>query len=138
MQRSLILKIESWRGVENAEAMLSNEWVDAVVFGPGDLAAKMGFHGEWEHPQVVAAMERVIEIALSRNLPVEPAIYPEKPCGVSTTAGAWHPTLWQFQKSRIQSIAGSRITSDVDISLESIIAQITSSRHAPYAVASVS
>ena len=38
----LILKVESWRGVENAEAMLSNEWVDAVVFGPGDLAAKMG------------------------------------------------------------------------------------------------
>ena len=73
----LILKIESWRGVENAEAMLSNEWVDAVVFGPGDLAAKMGFHGEWEHPQVVAAMEHVIEIALSRNLPVEPAIYPK-------------------------------------------------------------
>ena len=74
---SLILKIESWRGVENAEAMLSNEWVDAVVFGPGDLAAKMGFHGEWEHPQVVAAMEHVIEIALSRDLPVEPAIYPK-------------------------------------------------------------
>lgn len=73
----LILKIESWRGIENAEAMLSNEWVDAVVFGPGDLAAKMGFHGQWEHPEVVAAMERVIEIALSRNLPVEPAIYPK-------------------------------------------------------------
>ena len=73
----LTLKIESWRGVENAEAMLSNEWVDAVVFGPGDLAAKMGFHGEWEHPEVVAAMEHVIEIALSRNLPVEPAVYPK-------------------------------------------------------------
>ena len=73
----LILKIESPRGVENAEAMLSNGWVDAVVFGPGDLAAKMGFHGEWEHPQVVAAMEHVIEIALSRKLPVEPAIYPK-------------------------------------------------------------
>ena len=73
----LILKVESWRGIENAEAMLSNERVDAVVFGPGDLAAKMGFHGEWEHPQVVAAMERVIEIALSRNIPVEPAIYPK-------------------------------------------------------------
>ena len=73
----LILKIESWRGVENAEELLANEWVDAVVFGPGDLAAKMGFHGKWEHPQVVAAMEHVIEIALSRNLPVEPAIYPK-------------------------------------------------------------
>lgn len=73
----LILKIESPQGVENAEGLLANEWIDAVVFGPGDLAAKMGFHGEWEHPQVVDAMEHVIEMALSRNLPVEPAIYPK-------------------------------------------------------------
>ena len=73
----LILKVESPRAVENADGLLANKWVDAVVFGPGDLAAKMGFHGEWEHPQVVAAMEHVIEIALSRNLPVEPAIYPK-------------------------------------------------------------
>ena len=72
----LILKIESLRGVENAEAMLENEWVDGVVFGPGDLAATMGFHGEWEHPQVVRAMDRVIDIALSKHLAVEPAIYP--------------------------------------------------------------
>ena len=34
----LILKIESWRGIENARALLVNQWVDAVVFGPGDLA----------------------------------------------------------------------------------------------------
>ena len=72
----LILKIESWRGVENAEAMLSNEWVDGVVFGPGDLSATMGFHGEWEHPEVVRAMDRVIDIALSKNLAVEPSVYP--------------------------------------------------------------
>lgn len=73
----LTLKIESPRGVENAEAMLSNECVDAVVFGPGDLAAKMGYHGQWEHPEVVKAMESVIKIALSKNLPVEPSVYPK-------------------------------------------------------------
>ena len=72
----LILKIESWRGVENARALLVNEWVDAIVFGPGDLAATMGFHGDWEHPEVVQAMERVIELALSRGIATEPAIYP--------------------------------------------------------------
>ena len=79
--------------------LLSNEWVDAVVFGPGDLAAKMGFHGEWEHPQVVAAMEHVIEIALSRNLPVEPASLSKKPCRISASARAWYSTLWVLQKS---------------------------------------
>ncbi len=70
----LILKIESQKGVENAEAMMSNEWVDAIVFGPGDLAADMGFHGEWEHPEVIGAMDRVIDIALERGIAVEAAI----------------------------------------------------------------
>jgi len=71
----LILKIESRRGVEQAAEMLSNEWVDAVVFGPGDLAGDMGHHGEWQHPEVVAAMEQVIDIAIANNKAAEAAVY---------------------------------------------------------------
>lgn len=70
----LALKIESRKGLENAEAMMSNEWVDVIVFGPGDLAIDMGFHGDMEHPEVVAAMERVIDLAISHGKAVEPAI----------------------------------------------------------------
>ena len=77
----LMLKIESRRGVENAELMMANEWVDAVVFGPGDLAASMGFHGQWQHPEVLAAMESVIEIALSRGIAVEPSEFPADRAG---------------------------------------------------------
>jgi 2-keto-3-deoxy-L-rhamnonate aldolase RhmA len=69
----LMLKIESRRGIENAEALLSNEWVDAVVFGPGDLAASMGLHGQWRHPAVLEAMETVISLALARGIAVEPS-----------------------------------------------------------------
>lgn len=72
----LVLKIESRKGVENAEQMIANEWVDGVVFGPGDLAASMGFHGGWQHPEVLAAMESVIELALARGIAVEPAEFP--------------------------------------------------------------
>ena len=70
----LALKIESRKGLENAEAMMSNEWVDVILFGPGDLAIDMGFHGDMEHPEVVAAMERVIDLAISHGKAVEPAI----------------------------------------------------------------
>lgn len=73
----LMLKIESRKGVENAAEMLDNRWVDAVVFGPGDLAASMGLHGQWGHPEVLKAMESVIEIALKRGIAVEPADFPE-------------------------------------------------------------
>ena len=39
-------------------------------------SATMGFHGQWEHPEVVRAMESVIEIALAKGVATEPAIYP--------------------------------------------------------------
>jgi 2-keto-3-deoxy-L-rhamnonate aldolase RhmA len=73
----LTLKIESRKGIENAEALMSNEWVDVIIFGPGDLAADMGLHGQWEHPDVLGAMEGVIELALARGIAVEPAIFPQ-------------------------------------------------------------
>jgi 2-keto-3-deoxy-L-rhamnonate aldolase RhmA len=72
----LMLKIESRKGVENAEQLMANEWVDAIVFGPRDLAASMGLHGEWQHPDVLSAMEYVIDLALARCIAVEPAIFP--------------------------------------------------------------
>jgi len=74
----ILLKVESRLGVENAEAMVSVEGIDGIVFGPGDLAADMGFHGQWEHPEVLAAMEGVIELTLARGLAVEPAIMPDR------------------------------------------------------------
>ncbi len=72
----LVLKIESRKGVENAEQLIANEHVDGVIFGPGDLAASMGFHGGWQHPEVLSAMESVIEVALANGVAVEPAEFP--------------------------------------------------------------
>ena len=36
----------------------------------------MGHHGQWRHPEVLAAMESVIEIARARSVAVEPAEFP--------------------------------------------------------------
>ena len=69
-------KIESPLGVENAGAMMDVPGVDGVVFGPGDLSAKMGYHGQWEHPNVLAAIESVVDAAISRGLAVEPPTMP--------------------------------------------------------------
>ncbi len=69
-------KIESPLGVENAGAMMDVEGVDGVVFGPGDLSAKMGHHGRWEHPEVLAAINSVVDAAIARGLAVEPPVMP--------------------------------------------------------------
>ena len=76
-QATLVLpKIESPLGVENAGAMMDVEGVDGVVFGPGDLSAKMGLPGQWEHPEVLAAINSVVDAAIARGLAVEPPVMP--------------------------------------------------------------
>jgi 2-keto-3-deoxy-L-rhamnonate aldolase RhmA len=72
----VIPKIESALGVRNIDSIVSVVGVDGIVFGPGDLAATMGLHGQWEHPEVLTAIETVISAALARGLAVEPAVMP--------------------------------------------------------------
>ena len=69
-------KIESPLGVENAGAMMDVEGVDGGVFGPGDLSAKMGHHGQWEHPEVLDAINSVVDAAIVRGKAVEPPVMP--------------------------------------------------------------
>ena len=75
----LVLKIESRLGIENAEEMISHEWVDGVVFGPGDLASDMGLHGQLDHPALIAAMNSVARIALNNGKAVESPVYATDP-----------------------------------------------------------
>ena len=69
-------KIESPLGIENAGAIIDVDGIDGVVFGPGDLCAKMGFPGQWEHPEVLAAVNSVVDAAIARGLAVEPPTMP--------------------------------------------------------------
>jgi len=70
----IMLKLETRRGIENAEALMAIEGVDAIVFGPGDLGADMGLHGRWDDPALLAAMEGVVDLALAKGVAVEAAV----------------------------------------------------------------
>ena len=59
-QVCLIAQIESRLGVENAEAILATEGVDAVLIGPADLAADMGYRGKATVPEVKETVEALI------------------------------------------------------------------------------
>jgi len=59
----ILAEIESRRGVENVDEILSLDGVDGAVIGPNDLALDMGLLGHNDHPDVVAAYERVIASA---------------------------------------------------------------------------
>ena len=111
----VMLKIESRKGIENAEAMMGNEWVDAIVFGPGDLSSDMGLHGGWEHPEVLAAMDGVVDLALARGISVEAAATPDR-------------AAYQRQRERGIQIFGSTRRSEYDLLREAALNMIATFR----------
>jgi len=59
----IIVQVEHIKAVENLEEILSVEGVDGFIIGPYDISGSLGVPGQFEHPDVVAALERVKEIA---------------------------------------------------------------------------
>ncbi|MCC3263316.1 2-dehydro-3-deoxyglucarate aldolase, partial [Paenibacillus polymyxa] len=51
---------ESRPGIEAVDEIAAVEGVDGVFIGPADLAASLGYPGEPQHPNVVAAVEQAI------------------------------------------------------------------------------
>ena len=59
-QVSLLLQIETRRGLENLDAITITEGVDGIFLGAADLSASLGHLGNPSHPQVMAAMSDAI------------------------------------------------------------------------------
>jgi len=64
MERDLvcIMQVEHIDGVNNLEEILAVDGVDGFLIGPYDLSGSLGHPGEFDHPDVATAMERVAEI----------------------------------------------------------------------------
>ena len=65
----VIVQIESWEAVKNAEDILTVDGVDAYFVGPADLSTSMGFRGDWRRPEVLEAIERVAEVGRAHGVP---------------------------------------------------------------------
>ena len=55
--------IESVLAVENLEKICSIPGVNAVFVGPNDLTTNMGIPNEYDHPDLVAMIQRIIDVA---------------------------------------------------------------------------
>ncbi|TVR51674.1 MAG: aldolase [Gemmatimonadales bacterium] len=69
-----VLQIESPLGVENIDEIITVPGVGAIFIGPADLSLQYGLPGN--HPEVVAAIDRVLQACLQHNVP----------CGITTSA----------------------------------------------------
>ena len=54
--------IETPRALENAPAIAAMPGVDVLLIGTNDLAMEMGIPGQFAHPNIVSAYERVIAV----------------------------------------------------------------------------
>lgn len=64
------IQIEHVRAVEDIENIFDVEGLDFAFLGPMDLSASMGLLETPDHPEVIQAMERVIEVAVAKNIPI--------------------------------------------------------------------
>lgn len=55
----VVFQIETARGIEMRDELLSVKGIDAVMIGPADLSISLGVPGEFQHPRMVDAMEKI-------------------------------------------------------------------------------
>lgn len=65
-QTILMCQIESRRGVESIEEIMAVDGIDVGFIGPNDMTQDYGILGQFTHPDIVAAIERVV-IAAKNN-----------------------------------------------------------------------
>jgi len=66
----VVVQAEHIDAVNNIEAIVQVPGVDAVLVGPYDLSASLGYLGEVSHPDVVAAIERVTQACRAAQIPL--------------------------------------------------------------------
>ena len=68
-ETTLVVHIETRKGYENAEEIVSTPGVDMVYVGPGDFSVEMGHPGKPEHPDVARPMEEILECCKKYDIP---------------------------------------------------------------------
>lgn len=81
----VIVQVEHIESVNNLEAILDVDGVDGFIVGPYDLSGSLGMPGAFDHPDVIAALDRVQAIAQQRQamggfhvVQPDPAVLQEK------------------------------------------------------------
>ena len=65
----VIVQIEHIEAVGNIEEIMSVEGVDAFIVGPYDLSASIGFPGNFDHPEVKSALNKLQKFMNQSNKP---------------------------------------------------------------------
>jgi len=64
----VVLQIETQRGVDARDELLSVPGIDAVMIGPADLSISLGVGGEFLHEKMVAAVEKIRDSCVAHGV----------------------------------------------------------------------
>jgi len=80
-QRFLVVQIEDKEAVDDMEAIVATEGIDVIFLGPADLSHSYGVPGQFEHPCVRDAVDKLAELCAKHKrhwgMPCPPAKAPE-------------------------------------------------------------
>lgn len=65
----LVAHIETEKGIENADRIVSASGVGMVYVGMADLSAELGHPGHFDNPKVHGAVEHVLDLCKQHNVP---------------------------------------------------------------------
>ena len=58
-EQMVVFQIETQEGVDRRDELISVPGIDAVMVGPADLSISLGVPGDFMHPKMVDAMEKI-------------------------------------------------------------------------------
>ena len=64
----VVLQIETVKAVDARDELLSVKGVDAVMVGPVDLSISLGVAGDFQHPKMVDAMEKIRDSCVAHGV----------------------------------------------------------------------
>jgi len=64
----VVLQIETVRALEARDELLSVPHIDAVMVGPVDLSISLGVPGEFEHPKMLDAVEKIFASCVAHGV----------------------------------------------------------------------
>lgn len=79
----LIAQVESPAGIAQLPGLVDHDWIDATMLGPYDLALNLGLCWQPDHPDLVAAIQKVSDGSAKAG----------KPCGMVTFSKE-HALFW--------------------------------------------
>jgi 4-hydroxy-2-oxoheptanedioate aldolase len=67
----VVVQIEDTKGIENLDQILKNvPGIGAILIGEGDLSQELGYPRQTEHPEVLGAMKKIVEVCKKNNVVV--------------------------------------------------------------------